>query len=43
MKEWLNGAKPAVLDAFNVLSKEQREEFRAAGCIVTSIGRGNGQ
>lgn len=37
---WLNGAKPIIMDAFNVLSKQQREAFRKAGCKVVSIGRG---
>lgn len=42
IKKWLNGAKPVVLDAFNILSKQQREDFRKAGCRVISIGRGEG-
>lgn len=37
---WLNGAKPVILDAFNVLDREQRKELRNAGCRVLCIGRG---
>jgi UDP-N-acetyl-D-glucosamine dehydrogenase len=37
---WADGAKPAVLDANNVLSPKQREELRSVGCNVQSIGMG---
>lgn len=40
VKTWLNGSRPVVLDANNVLSVKQRDEFKAAGCRVYSIGRG---
>ncbi len=39
-RAWLNGARPAVLDANDVLSAEQRTALRALGCPLTSIGRG---
>ncbi|MFQ5544448.1 MAG: nucleotide sugar dehydrogenase [Acidiferrobacterales bacterium] len=42
VKTWLNGSRPVVLDANNVLGKEQRRAFRAAGCKLASIGRGEG-
>jgi nucleotide sugar dehydrogenase len=42
IKKWLKGSKPLVLDAFNILSKQQREDFRQAGCKVICIGRGEG-
>ncbi|MDH3791643.1 MAG: nucleotide sugar dehydrogenase [Rhodospirillales bacterium] len=38
--DWLNGARPAVLDANNVLTPEQAEDLRALGCPMASIGRG---
>jgi nucleotide sugar dehydrogenase len=37
---WADGAKPAVLDANNVLSPKQCEELRSVGCNVQSIGIG---
>nr|MBC8394570.1 nucleotide sugar dehydrogenase [Deltaproteobacteria bacterium] len=37
---WVDGAKPAVLDANNVLSSKQCQEFRSMGCKVESIGKG---
>ena len=37
---WVDGAKPAVLDANNVLSPKQREQFRSMGCKVQTIGIG---
>ena len=40
--QWLNGSKPIIIDAFNVLSKQKREAFRKAGCKVVCIGRGDG-
>jgi nucleotide sugar dehydrogenase len=40
-KIWLSGAKPAVLDASNVLTGPQRRMFRDLGCQVMSIGRGS--
>jgi nucleotide sugar dehydrogenase len=39
-RAWLNGARPAVLDANNVLSADQRAQLRALGCPLASIGRG---
>lgn len=39
---WLKGARPAVLDANDVLTNVQRLLFRALGCEVASIGRGRG-
>lgn len=38
---WLSGAKPAVLDANNVLTRQQRRIFRDLGCQLVSIGRGS--
>jgi UDP-N-acetyl-D-mannosaminuronate dehydrogenase len=40
LRAWLNGARPAVLDANNVLSADQLAELRALGCPLASIGRG---
>jgi len=37
---WLAGARPAILDANDVLSAAQREAFGAAGCRIECIGRG---
>jgi nucleotide sugar dehydrogenase len=37
---WLNGARPAIFDANDVLTEGQRRDFRAAGCRVACIGRG---
>jgi UDP-N-acetyl-D-glucosamine dehydrogenase len=42
VRTWLNGSRPVILDANNVLENEQRRAFRAAGCTVASIGRGEG-
>jgi len=39
---WLAGSCPLFLDAFNVLSREQRQTLRALGCKVESVGRGAG-
>jgi nucleotide sugar dehydrogenase len=41
-RDWLNGHRLLFLDAFDVLSAEQRNELRSAGCCVESIGRGQG-
>lgn len=41
IETWLNGSTPAILDANNVLSKEQLVAFEAAGCKVASVGRGD--
>ena len=38
--KWLNGSTPLFFDANNVISKEQRQGLRAAGCKVSAIGRG---
>ena len=37
---WLGGARPAVLDANDVLTSAQRRGFRDLGCALASIGRG---
>jgi len=37
---WLGGARPAVVDSFDVLSTAQRSELAEVGCNVQSIGRG---
>jgi UDP-N-acetyl-D-glucosamine dehydrogenase len=39
---WLGEARPVVLDAVNVIAKPQREQCRAAGIKIESIGRGDG-
>jgi nucleotide sugar dehydrogenase len=39
---WLGPHRPLFLDAFNVLTGDQRRELRALGCRVESIGRGTG-
>ena len=41
IRKWLNGSRPVILDANNVLTQEQRAEFRSAGCKFFSIGRGD--
>jgi UDP-N-acetyl-D-glucosamine dehydrogenase len=41
LREWLGVARPAVLDASNVLSSAQRSLLRELGCRVASIGRGS--
>ena len=40
VERWLDGARPAVLDAADVLLPDQRAAFAALGCDVASIGRG---
>jgi len=42
IKQWIGDYRPLVLDAFNILSERQREDFKEAGCRVISIGRGEG-
>ncbi len=42
INRWLNGNTLLVLDSNNVLTKERREIFRASGCNLESIGRGEG-
>jgi UDP-N-acetyl-D-glucosamine dehydrogenase len=37
---WLNGSRPAVLDANDVLSPAQRQFIRERGCKIGAIGRG---
>ena len=37
---WLSGCCPLIFDANNVLSIQQRKNFREVGCKVLSIGRG---
>jgi UDP-N-acetyl-D-glucosamine dehydrogenase len=39
---WLGSARPAVLDANDVLSAAQRRAFADLGCALASIGRGRG-
>jgi UDP-N-acetyl-D-glucosamine dehydrogenase len=39
---WLGASRPVFLDAFNVLTSNQRRALRALGCRVESIGRGTG-
>lgn len=38
--QWLNGDRPVVLDANNVLAARQRAQLGELGCVVASIGRG---
>lgn len=40
LADWLGNARPAVLDAFNVLSAAQRGTLAELGCPLASIGRG---
>jgi nucleotide sugar dehydrogenase len=40
--EWLDRARPVVLDTANVITKDQRQRCRAAGVRIESVGRGNG-
>jgi len=40
LAEWLDGARPLVLDANAVLSVEQRRQLGEIGCGLASIGRG---
>jgi UDP-N-acetyl-D-mannosaminuronate dehydrogenase len=39
---WLGEERPVVLDAANVIAKPQREQCRAVGIKIESIGRGDG-
>jgi nucleotide sugar dehydrogenase len=39
---WLGDARPVFLDGFDVLTTAQRQQLRALGCRVESIGRGFG-
>ena len=39
-QDWLQGKRPYVLDANNVLSASQRKSFAACGCRLESVGRG---
>ena len=38
--KWLEGQRPGILDANGVLDRAGRDSFRAAGCRVSSVGRG---
>jgi UDP-N-acetyl-D-glucosamine dehydrogenase len=40
LREWLNGDRPVVLDANDVLAEDQRAVLRRMGCKVAAIGRG---
>ena len=40
LASWLGDARPAVMDGFSVLSREQRDAVVALGCPIASIGRG---
>lgn len=42
LAKWLGKSRPAVLDATNILSREQRSRLRSLGCRVESVGRGDG-
>ena len=41
IRSWLNGNKPLIFDANNVLTKNQIKTFMESGCKVCGIGRGN--
>ncbi|MGQ0741691.1 MAG: nucleotide sugar dehydrogenase [Alphaproteobacteria bacterium] len=41
MKRWLNGARPAVIDANAVLTPEQCRALAELGCPHASVGRGD--
>jgi UDP-N-acetyl-D-glucosamine dehydrogenase len=40
VRKWLNGSRPLILDANDVLSNDQHRILRDMGCAVASIGRG---
>jgi UDP-N-acetyl-D-mannosaminuronate dehydrogenase len=40
LSSWLNGSRPAVLDANNVLTSAQHQFLRGIGCKLGAIGRG---
>jgi UDP-N-acetyl-D-glucosamine dehydrogenase len=40
LRAWIGRSKPIVLDANDVLTKQQRQTLRGLGCEVQSIGRG---
>jgi UDP-N-acetyl-D-glucosamine dehydrogenase len=40
VRRWLNGTRPVILDANDVLSGLQHQTLRAMGCAVASVGRG---
>jgi nucleotide sugar dehydrogenase len=40
VRNWLNGTRPVILDANDVLSSSQHQTLRAMGCAVASVGRG---
>jgi UDP-N-acetyl-D-glucosamine dehydrogenase len=42
LERWLGGARPVMLDAFDVLSPAQRAVLARLGCTTASIGRGEG-
>ncbi len=39
-RTWLNGSRPIIVDANDVLTHEQRAELAECGCPLTAIGRG---
>jgi len=41
-RKMLNGSKPVIFDANNVLTTEQGQQIRNAGALFSSIGRGEG-
>ena len=43
LSTWLNGSRPAVLDANDVLTRDQRRYLRERGFAVGAIGRGFGE
>jgi nucleotide sugar dehydrogenase len=40
LADWLGDARPVIVDGFDVLRAEQRDEAQQLGCVVASIGRG---
>jgi nucleotide sugar dehydrogenase len=40
LADWLGDARPVIVDGFDVLRAEQRDEAQQLGCTVVSIGRG---
>lgn len=42
LEKWLGKARPVVLDAANVINRDQRQRCRVLGIRIESVGRGDG-